>query len=181
MDAEGNKLDVELNPKEVTVTIPVTPVLKEVPIVLNQAGTGDANLNYELGISNQSATTVAIQAEAGLLDSLSSYPVDIDVTDITKTTKQTIELPVLEGVTAIEPEKIEVTVTVTEKKSQENNQNTTESNQSSSSSSSSSSESNSSNGSTQEESEDSVSESSSTSSSEGSVDSSSESNEEENE
>ncbi len=179
MDAEGNKLDVELNPKEVTVTIPVTPVLKEVPIVLNQAGTGDANLNYEFGISNQSATTVAIQAEAGLLDSLSSYPVDIDVTDITKTTKQTIELPVLEGVTAIEPEKIEVTVTVTEKKSQENNQNTTESNQSSSSSSSS--ESNSSNGSTQEESEDSVSESSSTSSSEGSVDSSSESKEEENE
>lgn len=181
MDAEGNKLDVELNPKEVTVTIPVTPVLKEVPIVLNQAGTGDENLNYELGISNQSATTVAIQAEAGLLDSFSSYPVDIDVTDITKTTKQTIELPVLEGVTAIEPEKIEVTVTVTEKKSQENNQNTTESNQSSSSSSSNSSESNSSNGSTQEESEDSVSESSSTSSSGGSVDSSSESNEEENE
>ena len=138
-DAEGEKLDVELNPSEVTVTIPVDPIRKVVPIVLNQMGTADADLSYELGISNQSATTVAVQADDEMLSSLSSYPIDIDVTDITETATQTIELPLLDGVTIIDPEKIDVTITVTKKNSQENGQSTTETNDASSSSNNSSS------------------------------------------
>jgi len=102
-------------------------------------GTADADLSYELGISNQSATTVAVQADDEMLSSLSSYPIDIDVTDITETATQTIELPLLDGVTIIEPEKIDVTITVTKKNSQENEQSTTETNDASSSSNNSSS------------------------------------------
>ncbi len=177
-DADGEKLDVELNPSEVTVSIPVDPIKKEVPIVLNQMGTADADLSYELGISNQSATTVAVQADNEILSSLSSYPIDIDVTDITETTTQTIELPLLDGVTIIDPEKIDVTITVTKKNSQENEQNTTEINDESSSSNNSSSSSES----TQIESEESESEpasdSASDSSSEKSDESSSESSQE---
>ena len=177
-DADGEKLDVELNPSEVTVSIPVDPIRKEVPIVLNQMGTADADLSYELGISNQSATTVAVQADNEILSSLSSYPIDIDVTDITETTTQTIELPLLDGVTIIDPEKIDVTITVTKKNSQENEQNTTEINDESSSSNNSSSSSES----TQIESEESESEpasdSASDSSSEKSDESSSESSQE---
>ncbi|WP_373471940.1 CdaR family protein [Carnobacterium alterfunditum] len=177
-DADGEKLDVELNPSEVTVSIPVDPIKKEVPIVLNQMGTADADLSYELGISNQSATTVAVQADNEILSSLSSYPIDINVTDITETTTQTIELPLLDGVTIIDPEKIDVTITVTKKNSQENEQNTTEINDESSSSNNSSSSSES----TQIESEESESEpasdSASDSSSEKSDESSSESSQE---
>lgn len=177
-DADGEKLDVELNPSEVTVTIPVDPIKKEVPIVLNQMGTADADLSYELGISNQSAATVAVQADNEILSSLSSYPIDIDVTDITETATQTIDLPLLDGVTIIDPEKIDVTITVTKKNSQENEQNTTEINDESSSSNNSSSSSES----TQIESEESESEpasdSASDSSSEKSDESSSESSQE---
>ena len=175
-DAQGNELDVNLNPSEVTVNIPVNPTMKEVPIVLNQTGTADSDLNYELGISNQAATTIAVQAENGLLSNLSSYPVDIDVTGITETTTQTIDLPLIEGVTNIDPEKIEVTITVTEKKSQEDEASTTEPKKESSSSNSS--ETSSSSESERTESEESESESSSESSSEQSDESSSESNEE---
>lgn len=172
-DAEGKKLDVELNPSEITVNIPVDPTMKEVPIVLNQTGTADADLNYELGISNQSATSVVVQATNELLSNLSSYPVDIDVTDITETTTQLIELPLLDGVTTIDPEKINVTITVTEKNSQENGQDTTETNEESSSSSETSSSSES----VQNEDEESENEPSSNSSREQSDESSSETSE----
>ena len=126
-DAEGKELDVELNPSEVTVNIPIIPTMKEVPIVLNQTGTADTNLNYELGISNQADTTVSVQADSELLNSLSSYPVDIDVTDITETTTQLIELPLLDGIKTLDPEKIDVTITITEKNSQENESSESES------------------------------------------------------
>lgn len=174
-DAEGNELDVNVNPSEVTVTIPVDPIAKEVPVVLNQTGTPKANLSYELGISNESATTVAIQGENELVKNLSSYPVDIDITDITETTTQSIDLPLLEGVTTIDPEKIEVTITVTQNSQgngQSNNETSNESSSSSSSKSSSSSES------TPKENDLSESDTSSDSSSGSSVESSSESSEE---
>lgn len=180
-DAEGKELDVDLNPSEVTVNIPVNPIMKEVPIVLNQAGTANADLNYEFGLSNQSDTAVAVQADDEVLKNLSSYPVDIDVTGITKTTTQTIELPLIEGVTTIEPKEIEVTITVTEKNPQGNEQSTTETTKESSSSNESSSTSES----VQNESEGSESEPSSDSSrkqsNESSSESSSESSEEVNE
>lgn len=172
-DAEGNELDVNVNPSEVTVTIPVDPIAKEVPVVLNQTGTPKANLSYELGISNESATTVAIQGENELVKNLSSYPVDIDITDITETTTQSIDLPLLEGVTTIDPEKIEVTITVTQ-----NSQGNGQSNNETSNESSSSSKSSSSSESTPKENDLSESDTSSDSSSGSSVESSSESNEE---
>lgn len=179
-DADGKELDVELNPSEVTVTIPVDPIKKEVPIVLNQTGTADTDLNYELGINNQSTSTVSVKADDEMLSSLSSYPVDIDVTDISETTTQLIEVPLLEGVESVNPEKIDVTITVTKKNSQGNEQSTTETNNESSSSSdsSSSSSSSSSSESMQIEGEESQSKSSSDSSKEQSDDSSSESSQE---
>lgn len=179
-DADGKELDVELNPSEVTVTIPVNPIKKEVPIVLNQTGTADTDLNYELGINNQSTSTVSVKADDEMLSSLSSYPVDIDVTDISETTTQLIEVPLLEGVESVNPEKIDVTITVTKKNSQGNEQSTTETNNESSSSSdsSSSSSSSSSSESMQIEGEESQSKSSSDSSKEQSDDSSSESSQE---
>ncbi len=140
-DADGKKLDVVLKPSEVTVNIPVNPTKKEVPIVLNQTGTASTDFNYELGLSNQSDTAVVVQADDEVLKNLSSYPVEIDVTDITKTTTQTIELPLIEGVTTLDPKEIEVTITVTEKNPTGDEQSTTETNNESSSSSSSSSES----------------------------------------
>ena len=140
-DADGKKLDVVLKPSEVTVNIPVNPTKKEVPIVLNQTGTASTDFNYELGLSNQSDTAVVVQADDEVLKNLSSYPVEIDVTDITKTTTQTIELPLIEGVTTLDPKEIEVTITVTEKNPPGDEQSTTETNNESSSSSSSSSES----------------------------------------
>lgn len=179
-DADGKELDVELNPSEVTVTIPVDPIKKEVPIVLNQTGTADTDLNYELGINNQSTSTVSVKADDEMLSSLSSYPVDIDVTDISETTTQLIEVPLLEGVESVNPEKVDVTITVTKKNSQGNEQSTTETNNESSSSSdsSSSSSSSSSSESMQIEGEESQSKSSSDSSKEQSDDSSSESSQE---
>ena len=161
-----------------TVTIPVDPIRKVVPIVLNQKGTADADLSYELGISNQSATTVAVQADDEMLRSLSSYPIDIDVTDITETATQTIELPLLDGVTIIDPEKIDITITVTKKNSQENEQDTTEINDESSSSNNSSSSSESIQIESEESESESASDSASDSSREKSDESSSESSQE---
>lgn len=114
-DADGKKLDVDLNPSEVTVNIPVNPTSKEIPLVLNQTGTANDGFTYELGLNNQTDTDVSVQANNEVLKNLSSYPVDVDVTDITKTITQTIELPLIEGVTLVDPKEIEVTITVTKK------------------------------------------------------------------
>lgn len=154
-DANGKKLDVDLNPSEVTINIPVNPTSKEIPLVLNQTGTANDGFTYELGLNNQADTEVSVQADDEVLKNLSSYPVDIDVTDITKTTTQMIELPLIEGVTMIDPKEIEVTITVTKKNPTGNEQSTTDTSKknSSSSESGSSSEPSSSSESVQNESE----------------------------
>lgn len=55
-DADGNSLDVVVNPSEVSVTIPVIAANKDLPISLNQTGTPVAGKTYRLSLKNDIST-----------------------------------------------------------------------------------------------------------------------------
>ncbi|ALV22613.1 CdaR family protein [Carnobacterium antarcticum] len=111
-DVDGNQLDVNINPSEVTVSIPVAAESKEVPVSLIQTGEPEDDYTYELGIENEKNTTVSVTGSQELLDDLSSFPVEVDVTGITETTTKEVELALVEGASAVTPEKVNVRVTV---------------------------------------------------------------------
>ncbi|MFS7260504.1 YbbR-like domain-containing protein [Carnobacterium divergens] len=111
LDESGNKLDVNINPKEVQVTIPVKSASKDVPIMLNQTGTPVAGKSYKLGIKGEN-TKVNVTGDKNFLESLSSFPVSVDVTGITETTTKEIALSLPEGITSVSPITIKVVITV---------------------------------------------------------------------
>lgn len=113
-NSQGDILDVETDPSEVTVTIPVEPVVAELPIDLTLSGVMEPDLEYGIELDDGESGVVTVTGNQELLNSLSSFPVTVDVTDITETSTEEIELPLPEGLTSVSPESITVTVTVTE-------------------------------------------------------------------
>lgn len=126
-DQAGNHLDVQVNPSEVTVTIPVESNAKEVPISLIQAGTPESGYTYEIDYAEGQEPTVRVVGNQDALESVSEIEVPVDVTEITENSTMDVTVPVPEGASAIEPETVQVEVTVTEEETETNNeQNDTE-------------------------------------------------------
>ncbi|MGX7420206.1 CdaR family protein [Carnobacterium gallinarum] len=171
-DADGNNLDVVVNPSEVNVTIPILVANKDIPISLKQTGTPTNGKSYRLGIKGNQ-TTVNIAGETKALSDYSSFAVNVDVTGITETTTKEIALSLPDGITSVSPETIMVVITVTDESSgggsgENNGSGATSTSSSSSSSSSSGSSSSSSSSSSVDSGSSSSSESTATSSSESS-------------
>lgn len=115
-DINGNQLDVMINPKEVTVNIRVKPESKTVPVVLSESGKPESGYTYELGIENEKDINVTVTGTQETLDNLSSFPLEVDVSGITETTTKEVDLPLLDGISTVTPEKITVRITVTKDK-----------------------------------------------------------------
>ena len=122
LDVNGNQLDVIINPKEVTVSIRVNINSKPLPLKLIETGTPETDYEYELGIEDEKNTLISVTGKPEILDNLSSYPLEIDVTGIKETTTKDVNLPLVDGLSSITPEKIVIRITVNKKEKQKSDE-----------------------------------------------------------
>ena len=122
LDVNGNQLDVIINPKEVTVSIRVNINSKPLPLKLIETGTPETDYEYELGIEDEKNTLISVTGKPEILDNLSSYPLEIDVTGIKETTTKDVNLPLVDGLSSITPEKIAIRITVNKKEKQKSDE-----------------------------------------------------------
>ena len=122
LDVNGNQLDVIINPKEVTVSIRVNINSKPLPLKLIEIGTPETDYEYELGIEDEKNTLISVTGKPEILDNLSSYPLEIDVTGIKETTTKDVNLPLVDGLSSITPEKIAIRITVNKKEKQKSDE-----------------------------------------------------------
>ncbi|PKG23150.1 CdaR family protein [Niallia nealsonii] len=110
LDSSLNKLDVQVEPETVKVTIPVKRVSKKVPINIVKKGSLPQNVTLEsITLDKEEAT---ITGSDSVLKDVDSTRVEVDLSKITK--DQTLSLPVIisNGVKTVDPELVNATVKV---------------------------------------------------------------------
>lgn len=122
LDVNGNQLDVIIDPKEVTVSIGIKLNSKSVPVKLIKSGLSETDYDYELGIEDEGNTVVNLIGTPEILSNLSSFPLEVDVTGIKETTTKEVDLPLVEGLSSITPEKITIRITVSKNDKQKSSE-----------------------------------------------------------
>lgn len=115
LDENGEPLNVNTNPSQVEINIPVVRTIKEVPIVLREGTNGQVGYNYEVSLSNAESDTVKVRGEPEAITALQNFPVTVDLSGITES--QVITIPIQElppGIEEISKEEIEIAIDVTE-------------------------------------------------------------------
>jgi YbbR domain-containing protein len=111
LDKEMNKLDVNVEPATVEVTIPVKSSSKKVPIDIVQKGT------LPSGVTIDSITTDIKEAEIvaapEVLSGVERVRVEVDVSKISEDTEITLPVIISNGVVKVAPEMVKVIVKVT--------------------------------------------------------------------
>ncbi|GKU84626.1 YbbR-like domain-containing protein [Niallia sp. NCCP-28] len=120
LDSSLNKLDVQVEPETVKVTIPVKRVSKKVPINIVKKGSLPKNVILEsITLDKEEAT---ITGSESVLKDVDSTRVEVELSKITK--DQTLSLPVIisNGVKTVDPELVNVNVKVNIKEEESNEQ-----------------------------------------------------------
>lgn len=115
LDADGNPLNVNANPDQVEINVPVARTQKEVPIVLREGTGGSANYTYELSLSNADTDSITVRGDPEALEDLQNFPVTVDLDGITESTLVTVpieEMP--EGIEEVNRDEVEVLIEATE-------------------------------------------------------------------
>lgn len=121
-DSNLNKLDVDVSPQEVEVTVPVEKVGKSVPIKIKQEGTPESDI--EISSMTPDKVEVVVVGDDTVLDKIKEIEIPIDVTKIKADTVKEITVPVPTGAKSVQPTTIEVKIK-TVKKSEATNKTTT--------------------------------------------------------
>lgn len=110
LDKDLNKLDAQVEPATVKVTIPIKENTKSVPINVIQKGTPPSGVKVESAVSDTKEAVISGSEET--LKNTDSVRVEVDVSKITDNT--TLELPVIisNGITKVSPQMVKVTITV---------------------------------------------------------------------
>lgn len=124
-DSNLNKLDVEVNPQEVEVTVPVEKVGKSVPVKIKQEGTLENDI--EISSMTPDKSEVVVVGDDAVLEKIKEIEIPIDVSKIKADTVKEVTVPVPTGAKSVQPTTIEVKIK-TVKKSEANNT-TSENNQ----------------------------------------------------
>ncbi|MBC1969397.1 YbbR-like domain-containing protein [Listeria marthii] len=124
-DSNLNKLDVEVNPQEVEVTVPVEKVGKSVPVKIKQEGTPENDI--EISSMTPDKSEVVVVGDDAVLEKIKEIEIPIDVSKIKADTVKEVTVPVPTGAKSVQPTTIEVKIK-TVKKSEANNT-TSENNQ----------------------------------------------------
>ncbi|MFC6463960.1 YbbR-like domain-containing protein [Marinilactibacillus sp. GCM10026970] len=109
----GDPLNVNIDPQQIDVTIPVEGTQRTVPIVLRETGTVDENYEYALEIAQGEPENIKVTGETDALEALNNFSVEVDVSGITESTVRTVPLKLPEGITETDPEELEVLIRVT--------------------------------------------------------------------
>ncbi|AIM25680.1 CdaR family protein [Melissococcus plutonius] len=107
LDSKGQVLPIEAPPPKVEATIKLLPKTKEVPLIATANGTAAKNVSYYN--FNLSKLNVAISGPGSVIDSINQLELPINISDIKKTTKKSIEIPVDNNYT-VDPKRVEVTI-----------------------------------------------------------------------
>ncbi|MBC1362406.1 YbbR-like domain-containing protein [Listeria welshimeri] len=121
-DSNLNKLDVDVSPQEVEVTVPVEKVGKSVPIKIKQEGTPESDI--EISSMTPDKVEVVVVGDDTVLDKIKEIEIPIDVTKIKADTVKEVTVPVPTGAKSVQPTTIEVKIK-TVKKSEATNKTTT--------------------------------------------------------
>ncbi|MGP7819748.1 CdaR family protein [Niallia sp. 01092] len=122
LDSRLNKLDVQVEPETVNVTIPVKRVSKKVPINIVEKGSPPSNVTIDsITLDTKEASIFGTE---NVLKNTENVRVEVDLSKIEK--DETLSLPIIisDGITSVDPELVNATVKVTLAK--ENNEESTE-------------------------------------------------------
>lgn len=117
LDREYNKLDVQIDPEVVDVTVSVVNKSKSVPVTIKQKGSLPEGTTLEsISVEPKEATIFGRQA---VLDTVEELLAEIDLSKITKDSTITVPLALQDGLNKVAPEevKVKVDVNTTEEKS----------------------------------------------------------------
>jgi YbbR domain-containing protein len=110
LDKEMNKLNVQVEPQRVEVTIPVKSSSKKVPIDIVQKGAPPEGIDIEsISLDVEEAT---ILAPPDVLEDVERVRVEIDVSNIEEDTEVTLPVIISNGVVGVAPETAKLSVKV---------------------------------------------------------------------
>jgi YbbR domain-containing protein len=111
LDKDMNKLDVNVEPGVVEVTIPVKSSSKKVPIDIVRKGNPPSGVNIDsITLETKEAE---ILADPDVLEKVDGVRVEVDVSKIDEDTELTLPVIIGEGIVAVSPELVKVNVDVT--------------------------------------------------------------------
>jgi YbbR domain-containing protein len=111
LDKEMNKLDVNVEPQTVDVTIPVKSSSKKVPIDIVRKGTSPSGVTIDsITLDTKEAEIIA---NPDVLDKVESARVEVDISKIDEDTEITLPVIIANGVVKVSPETVKVSVNVT--------------------------------------------------------------------
>ena len=118
LDQNLDKLNVNVEPKKIEVTVPVKSPQKSVSVLIKQKGTPNEDTFIKSIIPE--FREITLYGKKSVLDKMTSIEIPVDVSNVKENQEVTIPIPLSEGVYAANPEEITVQIVV-EKEESENN------------------------------------------------------------
>lgn len=121
LDENNNPLNVNADPDQVEINVPVARTQKEVPIVLREGSNGASDYTYELTLSNSESESIVVRGDSEAVEELQNFPVTVDLDGVTESTLVNVPIENLpEGIEEVDRDEVEVLIEATE-----DNQNST--------------------------------------------------------
>lgn len=126
LDSTGDPLNVNISPQQIDVSIPVRGTQRTLPIVLEESGVPNENYEYTLEIAQGEQENVTITGESDIIEELSNFIIEVDVSGVTESTIRTIPLSLPDGITETDPEELDVLIRVNDVRNDESETNGTD-------------------------------------------------------
>ena len=112
VDTNGNKLNVSVDPQEVSVRIPISLYGKEVPLVIQQIGVPLEGKIYTIEVDGDSSVTLT--GARSVLADIDEVTLPVSVTGVSSNTTQTLTIPVPNDTLTATPTTIKVNIRVSD-------------------------------------------------------------------
>ena len=111
-DEVGNVVDVEIVPQKINVELEIASPYKEIPIKVIPKG--EVSFGFAISSMNVSETKVTVYGDEETLATLTSLPIEIDVSDLKENKEYKVELPKPVGVNSLSVNNVTVNVSLGE-------------------------------------------------------------------
>ena len=112
VDSGGNKLNVSVDPQEISVRIPISLYGKEVPLVIQQIGVPLEGKIYTIEVDGESSVTLT--GDRSVLADIDEVILPVSVTGVESNTTQTLTIPVPNDTLTATPTTIKVNIRVSD-------------------------------------------------------------------
>lgn len=112
LDDTGEPLNVNIDPQQVDVLIPVEGTQRTLPIVLRESGTPEEDLEYTLEIAQGESENITVTGDSDSIEEMNNFPIDVDVSGVTESTVREIPIVLPEGVTDTDPKNLDIVIRV---------------------------------------------------------------------